>query len=100
MKCCIGARETCGCGGRDTSITFAVALVQTGSSTMSDFDRNIVTSPFGRPLERRATVAVDHGLREYMLGIYNYMVIGLAITGFAALGIYMLSVTTDPAAAI
>ena len=33
-----------------------------------------------------------------MLRIYNYMVLGLAITGFAALGIYMLSVTTDPRA--
>ena len=38
-------------------------------------------------------VAVDEGLRAYMLRIYNYMVLGLAITGFAALGIYMLSVT-------
>jgi FtsH-binding integral membrane protein len=35
-----------------------------------------------------------------MLRIYNYMVLGLAITGFAALGIYMLSVTTDPALAV
>ena len=34
-----------------------------------------------------------------MLRVYNYMVIGLAITGFAALGIYMLSVTGDMAAA-
>ncbi|NJO54874.1 MAG: Bax inhibitor-1/YccA family protein [Bacteroidales bacterium] len=32
-----------------------------------------------------------------MLSIYNYMVLGLAITGFAALGTYMLSVTDDPA---
>jgi FtsH-binding integral membrane protein len=30
-----------------------------------------------------------------MLRIYNYMVLGLAITGLAALGIYMLSITTD-----
>jgi FtsH-binding integral membrane protein len=42
---------------------------------------------------------VDQGLRPYMLRIYNYMVIGLAITGFAALGIYMLSVTPDASAA-
>ena len=40
------------------------------------------------------------GLRAYMLRIYNYMVLGLAITGFAALGVYMLSVTSDPTAAI
>src|SRR6185312_16082348 len=38
--------------------------------------------------------------RAYMLRIYNYMVIGLAITGFAALGAYMLSVTSDPASAV
>ena len=34
-----------------------------------------------------------------MLHIYNYMVLGLAITGLAALGIYMLSVTGDASAA-
>ncbi len=38
---------------------------------------------------------IDQGLRSYMIGVYNYMMIGLAITGFAALGIYMLSVTGD-----
>ena len=31
------------------------------------------------------------GLRAYMLRIYNYMAIGLAITGFAALGVYMVA---------
>jgi uncharacterized protein len=64
---------------------------------MSDFERNIATSPSSRTIG--GAVAVDQGLRTYMLGIYNYMVIGLAITGLAALGIYMLSVTDDPAAA-
>src|SRR5262245_56544773 len=67
---------------------------------MSDFNRNIATTPYGQTVERGATVAVDQGLRAYMLGIYNYMVIGLAITGLAALGIYMVSVTTDPAEAM
>ena len=52
-----------------------------------------------RPLGRAEAVVVDEGLRAYMLRIYNYMVLGLAITGFAALGIYMLSVTGDMAAA-
>ena len=66
---------------------------------MSDFDRNISTAPFGQTISRPETVAVDHGLRAYMLGIYNFMVIGLAITGLAALGIYMVSVTSDPALA-
>jgi FtsH-binding integral membrane protein len=68
-----------------------------GVSTMSDYDRNATTAPFGQTMGRAgATVAVDEGLRAYMLRIYNYMVLGLAITGAAALGTYMLSVTTDP----
>ena len=29
---------------------------------------------------------VDVGLRQYMLGVYNHMTIGLAITGLVALG--------------
>jgi uncharacterized protein len=61
---------------------------------MSDFDRNY-TSPFGRAAGRVDSVAVDAGLRAYMLKIYNYMTIGLAITGFAALGVYMAAVTND-----
>ncbi|MCX7313209.1 MAG: Bax inhibitor-1/YccA family protein, partial [Alphaproteobacteria bacterium] len=65
---------------------------------MSDFERNATTAPFGQALGR-SSVAVDEGLRAYMLRIYNYMVLGLAITGAAALGVYMLSVTTDPSLA-
>jgi FtsH-binding integral membrane protein len=70
-----------------------------GVSTMSDYDRNIASGPFGQTIGRASSVAVDEGLRAYMLRIYNYMVLGLAITGFAALGTYMLSVTTDPTVA-
>ena len=66
---------------------------------MSDFDRNAAAAHYGRPLTRAEAAVVDEGLRAYMLRIYNYMVLGLAITGFAAIGIYMLSVTTDPTAA-
>ena len=62
---------------------------------MSDFDRNATVTPFGRSVGRAEAAEIDQGLRAYMLHIYNYMVIGLAITGFAALGIYMLSVTGD-----
>src|ERR1700761_7058618 len=68
-----------------------------GNSTMSDLDRNY-TSPFGRAAGRVDAATVDAGLRSYMLRIYNYMTIGLAITGLAALGVYMAAVTTDPAA--
>ena len=64
---------------------------------MSDLDRNY-NSPFGRAAGRVDAATVDAGLRAYMLRIYNYMSIGLAITGLAALGVYMAAVTTDPAA--
>ncbi len=67
---------------------------------MSDFDRNVAAAKWGRPLTRAETTVIDAGLRSYMLRIYNYMVLGLAITGFAALGVYMLSVTGDPASAV
>jgi FtsH-binding integral membrane protein len=66
---------------------------------MSDLDRNVATAPFGRTIDRVSPVAIDEGLRAYMLRIYNYMVLGLAITGFAALGVYLLSVTGDTASA-
>ena len=65
---------------------------------MSDLDRNYA-SPFGRAASRVDAATVDAGLRAYMLRIYNYMSIGLAITGLAALGVYMAAVTTDQAGA-
>ncbi|RCS24967.1 BAX inhibitor (BI)-1/YccA family protein [Phyllobacterium salinisoli] len=34
---------------------------------------------------------VDQGLRSYMLGVYNMMAIGLAVTGIAALGTSVLA---------
>src|SRR4051812_45199548 len=70
-----------------------------GVSTMSDYDRNVTTAPFGQAIGRAGSLAVDEGLRAYMLRIYNYMVLGLAVTGAAALGTYMLSVTDDPSIA-
>ncbi len=63
---------------------------------MSDLDRNYA-SPFGRAAGRVDAATVDAGLRAYMLRIYNYMSIGLALTGLAALGVYMAAVTADPA---
>jgi hypothetical protein len=71
----------------------------TGVSTMSDYQRNVASAQFGQGVGRAGPIAVDEGLRAYMLRIYNYMVLGLAITGFAALGTYVLSVTTDPSIA-
>jgi FtsH-binding integral membrane protein len=40
---------------------------------------------------------VDEGLRAYMLRVYNYMALGLAITGAVALGAFMAAVQADPA---
>src|ERR1700730_715563 len=77
---------------------FALRRATNGNSTMSDLDRNYA-SPFGRAAGRIDAATVDAGLRAYMLRIYNCMSIGLAITGLAALGIYMAAVTTDPSGA-
>src|SRR5258707_10848713 len=73
----------------------ALRRATNGNSTMSDLDRNYA-SPFGRAAGRVDAATVDAGLRAYMLRIYNYMTISLAITGLAALGVYMAAVTTDP----
>jgi len=60
---------------------------------MTNLDRNI--SAFSRAMSSAETAAIDAGLRAYMLRVYNYMFIGVAITGLAALAIYLVSVTHD-----
>jgi FtsH-binding integral membrane protein len=45
---------------------------------MSDFDRNYATA---RPGYRTDQVAIDAGLRAYMIRVYNYMAAGVALTG-------------------
>jgi FtsH-binding integral membrane protein len=55
---------------------------------MSHYDRN---TSFGYGTARSATAEVDEGLRAYMLGVYNYMTLGLAVTGLVALGTYLLA---------
>lgn len=64
---------------------------------MSEFQRNA----WGRTVAGGASVPaeIDQGLRSYMLSVYNYMALGLAITGFAAIGAFMMAVTNDPSAA-
>ncbi|MDQ0346433.1 MULTISPECIES: Bax inhibitor-1/YccA family protein [Ancylobacter] len=59
---------------------------------MSDFNRNVSVPRFGATAAR-TQADIDQGLRAYMLRVYNYMTLGLAITGAAALGIYMLAVS-------
>jgi len=53
---------------------------------MSDFDRNYAARSTG--LGR--AVAIDEGLRAYMLRVYNYMAIGVALTGVAAYATYQM----------
>ena len=47
----------------------------------------------------RTDVAMDEGLRAYMLRVYNYMAAGIALTGLVAYMIFTYSVTMDPALA-
>ncbi|HLW91657.1 MAG TPA: Bax inhibitor-1/YccA family protein [Roseiarcus sp.] len=57
---------------------------------MSDFDRS-ANARYGAGVARSGVSAVDQGLRAYMIGVYNYMTLGLGVTGLVALGAYMLS---------
>lgn len=52
---------------------------------MADYDNPVLRS---RGQLGTADGAIDQGLRSFMLGVYNYMVIGLAITGVAAYTLY------------
>ncbi|MEM8877183.1 MAG: Bax inhibitor-1/YccA family protein [Pseudomonadota bacterium] len=51
---------------------------------MSDLNRN--PAQFGARAGTQAGAVIDEGLRSFMLRVYNYMAIGLAVTGVAALG--------------
>lgn len=58
---------------------------------MSNLDRNRSLG-YGARVTRAGAAEIDQGLRAYMLGVYNYMVLGLGLTGFVALGTHMLAV--------
>ena len=45
---------------------------------MAEYDRQTLGARAGSAL------AIDEGLRSYMLRVYNYMGIGLVVTGLAA----------------
>lgn len=55
---------------------------------------------FGQTADQAQDHTIDEGLRAYMLGVYNYMTLGLAITGLLAIGTMMLATTNDPSAAV
>jgi FtsH-binding integral membrane protein len=56
---------------------------------MSDFDRNYAAATRGISRDRAAVI--DAGLRAYMIRVYNYMAIGVALTGVAAWLAYQLA---------
>jgi uncharacterized protein len=63
---------------------------------MSNFDPN--ASAWGTPIaQQRSAAEVDQGLRSFMLGVYNNMILGLAISGLVAMGTNMLATTTNAA---
>ncbi len=57
---------------------------------MSDFDRNYAASRTGY---RTDQVAIDAGLRAYMIRVYNYMTAGVALTGVVAWLTFSAAVT-------
>jgi FtsH-binding integral membrane protein len=55
---------------------------------MSDFDRNVATARFGAD-----RVAIDAGLRAHMIRVYNYMAVGVGLTGVASWGLYQYTLS-------
>ncbi len=60
---------------------------------MSNYDRS-ANVRLGAGVARAGTGAIDEGLRAYMLGVYNYMAVGLGLTGLVAYAIFKLSFET------
>ena len=55
---------------------------------MANFDNQ---PRYGATVARGADTAVDAGLRAHMIRVYNYMTIGLVLTGLTSFGTYSLS---------
>ncbi len=62
-----------------------------GVSTMQNYERQTYAQPMD--------MSVDAGLRSFMLGVYNYMGIGLAVTGLVAYLVFSMAVTSEPSLA-
>jgi len=54
-------------------------------------------SGFPAAMTPSETAVIDAGLRAHMLRVYNYMSVGLALTGLSAIGIYLLAVSNNVA---
>jgi len=57
---------------------------------MAEYDKQAARS-YGMGASGAAVGAIDEGLRAYMLQVYNYMAIGLAVTGVVALGAFNMA---------
>jgi FtsH-binding integral membrane protein len=64
---------------------------------MSDFDRNVASA---RPYGADRAVAIDAGLRAYMIRVYNTMALGVALTGIVSWFTYNAAVVTNEAGRI
>ena len=64
---------------------------------MSDFDRNYAAT---RGVGTGRAVAIDAGLRAYMIRVYNYMAMGVALTGVVSWFTYQAAVVTNASGAI
>lgn len=58
------------------------------------------TSHVRRNVQGTTHGVMDEGLRAYMLRVYNYMSVGLLVTGIVAMVCYGMAVTDDPARAV
>src|SRR5262249_4082531 len=65
-------------------------------TSMSDYDRNVAA----RGLGAAPAIAIDAGLRAYMIRVYNYMAAGVALTGVVAWLTFNAAVVTDAAGRI
>jgi hypothetical protein len=59
---------------------------------MSNYDRNAYSISPG--VARTGAAEYDLGLRSYMLGIYNYMTLALAVSALVAWGTFMVATTS------
>jgi len=65
---------------------------------MSDFDRNYAAAR--RSVGADRAVAIDQGLRAYMIRVYNYMAMGVALTGIASWLTFQAAAVTNANGAI
>jgi FtsH-binding integral membrane protein len=61
---------------------------------MANFDNR--PGAYGASVDRSAVGVIDEGLRAFMIRVYNYMAIGLVLTGVAAYGVFSAAVSSVP----